>query len=55
MEELKPYIVEFNQDRVVKPRVYSSNYIIRAENCWPVVIITYNKCNFFVNNKIWKA
>lgn len=32
MQELKPYMVEFNQNCTMKPKVYSPNYVIEGEN-----------------------
>lgn len=32
IEELKPYIVEFNEDGTMKPKVYLSNCAIESKN-----------------------
>lgn len=55
MEELKPYIVEFDKNDVMKLKVYFSDWAVRGNNWWPIIVITHNKCTFFANNRIWKA
>lgn len=32
IEELKLYIVEFEKDNIIKPKIYPSNYILEGEN-----------------------
>lgn len=32
MEELKPYMVEFNKDSIMKPKVYPSNCAVKGKN-----------------------
>ena len=32
MEELKPYMVEFNEDGTMKPKVYPSDCAVEGEN-----------------------
>lgn len=55
MEELKPYIVEFDENSVIKPKVYSPNCAV-GDNYWQTIIeIIYNKYIFFANDDIWKA
>lgn len=54
-EELKPYIVEFLKNNAIKLKVYLSNYVIRGENCQPIIVITYDKCKFSANDKIQKT
>lgn len=53
--ELKPYIVKFNQDKIIKPKLYLFDYVVGRENHWLVVVITQNKCIFFVNNRVQRA
>ena len=55
MEEIKPYIVEFDQDGAMKPKVYFFDYAVGRQNRWFVIIITYNKCTFSVNNRVQKT
>lgn len=42
MEDLKPYMIEFEEDRTMKPKVYPNNYIIEDLNKHSFIIITYN-------------
>lgn len=39
IEELKSYIVKFNQNGVIKPKIYFFNCAVKRENCQPVAII----------------
>lgn len=55
MEKLKSYIIELKKNGVIKSKVYLADYIVRRNNCWPVIIITYDKCSFSANNGIQKA
>lgn len=52
MEKLKLYIIEFKKDGTMKLKVYFSNYIIKGKNEQPIIIITYNECILFINNRI---
>lgn len=48
MDELKPYVVEFNEDDTIKDKEYPK--------IWqPIIGITYNKYIFSTNNSICKA
>lgn len=31
MKELKPYIVEFEKDNIIKPKLYHFNYIVKRD------------------------
>lgn len=55
IKKLKPYMVDFFEDNVMKPKVYSFNYKVKNENSWLIIVITYDEYIFFVNNKVWKA
>lgn len=55
MEEFKLYMVEFNQDVVMKPILYLSDCGVEEENCQLVAIITYNDCIYFINDKVWSV
>ena len=52
MEELKPYIVEFEENNVIKPKVYPANCTVGGNNRQLVIVITHNKCTFLANNEI---
>lgn len=55
MEELKPYIVEFEENNAIKPKVYPADYAIGENNWQPVIIITCDEYTFSANNGIRKA
>ena len=48
-------MVQFFEDGIIKPKVYPSNYVIKGENCQPIIVITYDECTFFINNSVQKA
>lgn len=55
IEDLKPYIIEFEEDNKIKPKIYSSNYTT-GENNWQLInVITHNKYIFSANNSIKRA
>lgn len=43
---MKPYIIEFEEDGTMKPKIYSDDYIIEDLNQQLVIIITYDKYIF---------
>lgn len=55
IEELKPYMVEFNKDGTIKPKAYPPDCAIKDENQQSIIIITYDKHTFSANNGIQKA
>ena len=55
MEELKPYMVGFNEDGIMKDKEYSLDYIIGRRIRKPIIMITYDKCMFSANDGIYKA
>ena len=55
MKDLEPYLLEFDKDRSMKRKKYLDNCAIGGNKHWPVIVITHNKCIFFINDKIWKA
>lgn len=55
MEELKPYMVEFDENDVMKPKVYSSDCAVRGENRRPIIVITHDECTFSANDGVQKA
>lgn len=52
MKELKSYLIEFNEDGIIKDKKYPLDCIIRGINWRPVIIITYNESTFSINNGI---
>lgn len=55
MEDLKPYMVEFEENGVIKLKIYPSNCAVGDEDHWLIIIITYNECTFSANNRIWRV
>ncbi len=52
MEDLKPYIVEFEKDGKMKPKVYSSDCTVGGNDRQSIIVITHNKYIFSANNSI---
>lgn len=52
MKELKPYMIDFDKNGVIKPKVYLSDCAIEGNNQQRIIVITYNKYTFFANNRI---
>lgn len=55
MEDLKPYLVEFNKDGMMKDKTYPPDYAVGGEDRRPVIIITHDKYTFSANDGIRKA
>lgn len=56
IEELKLYIVEFNEFGIIKLRVNLLGCIIEGGNQWLIILIIYNKYIFLGNigvHKVW--
>ena len=50
MKELKPYLVEFDKDGGMLPKVYPPNCEVGEETRRPVIMITHDECTFSSNN-----
>lgn len=44
--------MEFYEDNTIKSKIYPPNYIVRVENSWSIIIITYDEYIFFINDII---
>ena len=55
MKELKPYIVEFDEDGAIKPKVYSLDCVVGGNDWRSIIVITHNECTFSANDRIRKA
>lgn len=55
MEELKPYLVEFNEDRTMKEKIYPADCAVGGSDRRPVIVITHDECTFSANDGIRKA
>lgn len=54
MKNLKLYLIKFEEDRSMKTKNYLDNCTIGNNICQLVIIITYDKYIFFINNEIQK-
>lgn len=52
MEKLKPYMVEFKKNGALKKKIYLSDCTVHGPNCYPIIVITYDKSIFSTNNSI---
>lgn len=52
IEDLKPYMVECEENSKIKPKLYSFDCTIGSNDWQPIILIIYNKCTFFANNSI---
>lgn len=50
MEEMEPYLVEFDHNGIMLSKIYPSNCEIKRENCRPIIVITYDECTFSSND-----
>ena len=55
LEELKPYIVEFEEDGIMKPKIYLANCAVGGDERQPIIVITHDECTFSANNGIRRA
>ena len=52
MEELKPYMVEFEENSAMKDKIYPSDYAVHSNNYRPIIVITHDECTFSANDEI---
>lgn len=55
MEDLKLYIVEFEEDSKMKPKIYLSDCAVGGSNQLPIIVIAHDECTFSANNGIKRA
>ncbi len=55
IEELKPYVVEFEEDGTMKPKAYPFDCAVGGDECRPIIVITHDECTFSANNGIQRA
>lgn len=48
-------MVEFEEDSIIKPKMYPSDCVIRGDKRQPIIVITHNECLFSANNRIQRA
>ena len=52
MKKMEPYLVEFRKNGTMKDKNYILDCAVEGENCWPIIVIIYDKCIFLVNDGI---
>lgn len=50
LETLGPYLVKFCYDGSMKEKAYLSNCTVDGPNKRPIILITYDKSTFLINN-----
>lgn len=55
LEELKPYIIEFEENGTIKPKIYLFDYVVGGNKRQLIIVIIHNKYIFSVNNRIPRA
>ena len=55
IEDLKPYLVEFNENGTMRDKTYPPDYAVGDEDCRPIIIITHDEYTFLANDGIRKA
>ena len=55
IEELKPYLVEFNEDGKIKAKDYPVHFVGEGEERRPIIVITYDEFTFSANDGVRKA
>ena len=52
MKELKPYLVEFEENGIMKAKNYPLDCKVKSKKRWPIIVITYDECIFLSNDAI---
>lgn len=52
IKNLKPYLVEFEENRSIKIKKYLDDCIIEGDKCYLVIVTTYDKCKFSTNDRV---
>ena len=55
IKKLKSYLIKFIKNSTIKKKNYLANYKLDNNNHQLIIIIIYNKCIFFVYNKMCKV
>lgn len=50
MADLKPYLVEFEDNDMIKPKLYPKDCQVGKNDCKPVICIIHDECTFSANN-----
>ena len=49
---MKLYLIKFSKNGIIKDKSYLLDQAIGGKNCRPIILITYDKYTFLVNNGI---
>lgn len=52
IKNLELYLVQFKKNKSIKIPKYLNNCGMRGDKYYFIIIITYNKCMFSINNRI---
>ena len=52
IEKLKPYIIGFNKDNIIKSKDYPVYYTVGGEKRRPIIVITHDEYTFFTNDGV---
>ncbi len=55
IEDLKPYMVKFEEDDKMKPKIYPSDCTVRGSVRQSIIVITHDEYTFPANNSIKRA
>lgn len=45
-------MIKFKNNNTIKAKKYLLDYVIKVNKHYLIIIIIYNKCIFYINNKI---
>lgn len=51
-KDLKPYIIEFKKDGIIKLKIYSNNCKVKGPNKYLIITMTYDKYIFSGNDYV---
>ena len=57
IEAIKPYLVEFEEDRSMKSKIYLEDRIVGGSNRQPIIFITHDESTFNANDgqrQVWQ-
>lgn len=52
IQKIKSYIVKFNENGIIKAKVFFVNSVVGDKEYCSIIIITHDKYIIFVNNKV---
>ena len=55
IEDLRPYMVKFEENSAMKPKIYLFDCEKRGDDGQPIIVITHDECTFFANDGIQRV